>query len=342
MCVYLYTHRWFGHNAAASSAPAMQKKVAGANKRARRLGREARRWRSCAVVGSSGSLAHTSFGAEIDQHDLVLRFNDAPTVGYEANVGNKTTYRLINSATMKDILYRCVAEHGTPNELKDIQSEAQRFSVCKSSAAILKRVKRRLSCCPHDALLLNGQMSYCFQTICPNSVPIARFLSKSLTTELQERGGNSTRISSGIMGLAVARTLCTHARVDVYGFNTRKARDIPNVSYHYYDGCVADDTPQLWYAWADPSPERQMVQVSHLLRGFADVRVREPDVSTSDRVLARTFATDICPDGRRRICGRECARYHHKIVQRSVAVIAAQLAAESLRDFLGRAQQLLG
>ncbi|XP_070850081.1 beta-galactoside alpha-2,6-sialyltransferase 2-like isoform X2 [Chaetodon trifascialis] len=57
----------------------------------------ASQYQSCAVVTSAGAVLNSSLGREIDSHDAVLRFNAAPTKGFERDVGTKTTIRIINS-----------------------------------------------------------------------------------------------------------------------------------------------------------------------------------------------------------------------------------------------------
>ncbi|KAK3261924.1 hypothetical protein CYMTET_29197 [Cymbomonas tetramitiformis] len=51
----------------------------------------------CAVVGSSANMMGApAMGDTINEHDVVMRFNNAPVVGYEKHVGNFTTVRLTN------------------------------------------------------------------------------------------------------------------------------------------------------------------------------------------------------------------------------------------------------
>lgn len=52
--------------------------------------------KSCAIVGNSGNLEGSEFGPKIDSCDLVVRFNAAPTDGYESDVGSRTTHRFVN------------------------------------------------------------------------------------------------------------------------------------------------------------------------------------------------------------------------------------------------------
>ena len=57
-----------------------------------------RAYRSCAVVGSAGSLLLHKLGPKIDAHALVIRFNNAPTKDFEAYVGSKTSLRITSDA----------------------------------------------------------------------------------------------------------------------------------------------------------------------------------------------------------------------------------------------------
>ncbi|KAK3273493.1 hypothetical protein CYMTET_18283 [Cymbomonas tetramitiformis] len=65
-----------------------------------------KQFKTCAVVGNSGLLLNAKHGSEIDQADMVIRFNGAPTKGIENHVGSKTTLRLVNS--------KPYGERGTP------------------------------------------------------------------------------------------------------------------------------------------------------------------------------------------------------------------------------------
>ncbi|XP_010550752.1 PREDICTED: sialyltransferase-like protein 2 [Tarenaya hassleriana] len=60
-----------------------------------------RQFDRCAVIGNSGDLLKTKFGAEIDTYDAVLRENGAPIQNYTEHVGKKGTFRLLNRGSAK-------------------------------------------------------------------------------------------------------------------------------------------------------------------------------------------------------------------------------------------------
>eukprot|EP00193_Tetraselmis_chui_P001248 CAMPEP_0177754712 /NCGR_PEP_ID=MMETSP0491_2-20121128/2157_1 /TAXON_ID=63592 /ORGANISM="Tetraselmis chuii, Strain PLY429" /LENGTH=859 /DNA_ID=CAMNT_0019270117 /DNA_START=493 /DNA_END=3072 /DNA_ORIENTATION=- len=62
------------------------------------------RFASCAVIGNSGMLMNDELGREIDAHDMVYRFNQAPTKGYELHVGARTTHESLNGFWTKAVL----------------------------------------------------------------------------------------------------------------------------------------------------------------------------------------------------------------------------------------------
>ncbi|XP_074855868.1 type 2 lactosamine alpha-2,3-sialyltransferase isoform X2 [Carettochelys insculpta] len=50
--------------------------------------------RKCVVVGNGGVLQNKTLGQKIDSYDVVIRMNNGPIIGYEEDVGRKTTFRL--------------------------------------------------------------------------------------------------------------------------------------------------------------------------------------------------------------------------------------------------------
>ncbi|XP_033113902.1 beta-galactoside alpha-2,6-sialyltransferase 2-like [Anneissia japonica] len=56
---------------------------------------------TCALVTSSGRLINRSAGVDIDSAKCVIRMNDAPTRGFENDVGKRTTIRVIGHVNME-------------------------------------------------------------------------------------------------------------------------------------------------------------------------------------------------------------------------------------------------
>ena len=62
------------------------------------------RCNACALVSSSGMLLGSNAGSQIDSADCVFRLNSAPTLGFEKDVGSKTTVRVISVTGFKSLI----------------------------------------------------------------------------------------------------------------------------------------------------------------------------------------------------------------------------------------------
>ncbi|KAE8682446.1 putative poly polymerase [Hibiscus syriacus] len=67
-----------------------------------------KKYKSCAVVGNSGILLKSDYGALIDSHEVVIRLNNAIIEKFEKNVGSKTSISFVNS----NILHLCARKEG--------------------------------------------------------------------------------------------------------------------------------------------------------------------------------------------------------------------------------------
>ncbi|CDQ83346.1 unnamed protein product [Oncorhynchus mykiss] len=61
------------------------------------------RCRTCAVVGNSGNLKGSHYGALIDSNDVIIRMNMAPTFSYEEDVGSRTTHQVMYPESAIDL-----------------------------------------------------------------------------------------------------------------------------------------------------------------------------------------------------------------------------------------------
>lgn len=61
---------------------------------------------SCALVTSSSHVLGTQAGDEVDHAECVIRMNDAPTQGYEADVGSRTSLRVVAHSSVFRVVRR--------------------------------------------------------------------------------------------------------------------------------------------------------------------------------------------------------------------------------------------
>jgi len=171
-------------------------------------------YETCAVVGNSGVTLLRLDGKDIDGHDAVFRINLAPVRGFEDHVGSKTTFQVINSPNIREMLTGTLRWRASDNETRLVMFEtAARFARHHLAAPLLEEHGSR-------ALLLSPSFSnHCEQ--------LWRTLKESL--EAETGVAFHRKPMSGFFAVLMALQVCD--RVDLYGFDAyTSSRRVPSLS----------------------------------------------------------------------------------------------------------------
>ncbi|XP_061555134.1 alpha-N-acetylgalactosaminide alpha-2,6-sialyltransferase 6 isoform X1 [Phycodurus eques] len=193
------------------------------------------RCQHCALVSSSSHVLGSKAGEEIDGSECVIRMNDAPTAGYEADVGRRTTLRVVAHSSV----YRVVRR---PGDFMVVDPDGERTVVfwgppnkmTKDSKATVYRSIQRIGA--------TYKRVSCF-TVAP--AKMYRFDNLFQLETGRDRQKSNSWLSTGWFTMVIAIEVCDH--IKVYGMvppsycgNRSESKKLP---YHYYkprgtDECV--------------------------------------------------------------------------------------------------------
>ena len=172
---------------------------------------------TCAIVGNSGVTLLASAGSEIDEHDAVIRMNLAPVRGFEDHVGSRTTFQVVNSPNMREMLAGSLPWQTNDNATRLVMFETATAFARTHLASVLMEEYR------DTALLLNPSFAeYCLQ--------VWQTLKRSV--ELDTGREFHKKPMSGFFATMMALQMCDH--VDLYGFDAYTGSKMKNL-YHYFD-----------------------------------------------------------------------------------------------------------
>ncbi|XP_030630708.1 alpha-N-acetylgalactosaminide alpha-2,6-sialyltransferase 2 [Chanos chanos] len=214
----------------------------------------------CAVVGNGGILHNSRKGLEIDQHDYVFRTNGAVIIGFEEDVGSRTSFYTFSTNTLRNSMnsYAGAGYNGPP------QSEETRYVflpdhdrdyILMRAASTHTPVDRGPERSKNPPTYFGEKVTVeKFKMYHPDFIRYLRnrFLHSSI---LNTSYRNIYRPSTGATMLLAALHTCD--QVSAYGFMTP---DYNKYSDHYYD---KSQHPVRFYANHDLRMEMLLWQQLH-------------------------------------------------------------------------------
>ncbi|XP_071793421.1 alpha-N-acetyl-neuraminyl-2,3-beta-galactosyl-1,3-N-acetyl-galactosaminide alpha-2,6-sialyltransferase-like [Asterias amurensis] len=185
-----------------------------------------RQCNSCSIVNSAGRLLGSKVGHVIDKADCVIRMNTAPTHKYEADVGSRTTFRVIGHRNLPSMLKK------VKDRSKYLDNVATRSDLVIvwhygwkiTKEALNKYCKKNCLTRPHAAVYISGE-----EVMKRNEVMFYKELNITIPS-------GSFWMSTGWGTMLFALDMCQS--IQVYGmiyenFCSENLNDTQ--PYHYYD-----------------------------------------------------------------------------------------------------------
>ncbi|KAM6958837.1 CMP-N-acetylneuraminate-beta-galactosamide-alpha-2,3-sialyltransferase 1-like [Aplochiton taeniatus] len=163
------------------------------------------RCRSCAVVGNSGNLKGSLYGALIDTHDLIIRMNNAVIKDYEKDVGKRTSLHVMYPESAIDL------DNTTHLVLFPFKTDDLRWLISAFTTGSIKHtyktVKAKIKANKDLVMVLNPAFIKFVYDIC-----------------LEKKGRYP---STGFLALMLSMQICDE--VNVFGFGADK-----DGNWHHY------------------------------------------------------------------------------------------------------------
>jgi hypothetical protein len=190
---------------------------------------------SCSIVGNSGVLFGGKYGQKIDSNVDVIRFNNAICENFEEDVGQKTTFRIMNCHYILNIV-----DESYFNHQKSRFPDQDRFFTYKlKNENIIFKTDPSWKLWKHKNVLSNIQKNN-------NNV---YFIDEKFYN-LGKKINKGSEPTNGFMGLLFA--LKYYKNIECFGFSFYKE----GVRKHYYDDVICDsqrynhdfDLEEKWFS----------------------------------------------------------------------------------------------
>lgn len=187
--------------------------------------------RTCAVVSSSGVLNDHRYGSSIDAASIVIRFNQAPTAGFEDRVGSRESWRIVNEKVLHEFLgdENFGNKHEAPGTpLRKMGPGADYLLTCAVCGVGSKMLMDRLNFkeMQHKASMQNDQLK-----LFASDLSLEMLFFSFLHSEYGVRFTSPAGPTTGAIGMLVALSQCD----EVIAYGMGDSVNSAEAAYHYYE-----------------------------------------------------------------------------------------------------------